>query len=264
MATSSFVLIYYGNTGSSWLVETLGSAPGVIIPAFEPVEGWAWKAPDEEKLAWIRNALTPPPEREGEAFEAWLAGLARSPQFKGLPGKEFESVGFKMNGHTLDDLEGLIRLVSDVEAKTIFLERDNRLKHALSLYRYHEESKSQFDLAGVRPPTKVDFKKFDRWLIDSHRLHSNHRRFRQLAVSTLGWDRLIDVAYEDFVTPEGKSATIDRLARFLGLDRSAMGESGFAKATPDGLEEAIVNYARFRKRFIETPLEVYLDDWREG
>jgi hypothetical protein len=261
---ASFIVFYYGNTGSSWLVETLGSAPGVLVPAFEPVEGWAWKASDGEKLDWIRNALVPPAKREGAAFEAWVAGLARSPQFKGLPEKEFESVGFKMNGQTLDDLEGLIRVVSEVGAKAIFLERDNRLKHALSLYRYHEESKSQFELAGVRPPTKVDFKKFERWLIDSHRLHVNQREFRRLAVSMLGWDRMIDVTYEDFVTPDEKTAVVDRLAGFLDLDRSAMGESGFAKATPDGLQEAVVNYVRFRKRFIGTPLEVYLDDWSAG
>ncbi|MFZ0493512.1 MAG: hypothetical protein WAM81_10010 [Acidimicrobiia bacterium] len=261
---ASFIVFYYGNTGSSWLVETLGSAPGVIIPAFEPVEEWAWKASDEDKLEWIRNALSPPLGRGGEAFESWVAGLARSPQFNGLPDKEFESVGFKMNGQTLDDLEGLIRTASEVGAKAIFLERDNRLKHALSLYRYHEEFKSQFDHSGVRPSTKVDFKKFERWLIDSHRLHSNQRAFRALAASMLGWDRMIDVTYEDFITSEGKAAVIDRLAGFLGLDRSAIGESGFAKATPDGLQQAVVNYGQFRKRFIGTPLEVYLDDWREG
>jgi len=261
---ASFIVFYYGNTGSSWLVETLGSAPGVLIPAFEPVEGWVWKASDEEKLEWIRNALAPPREREGEAFESWVAGLARSPQFTRLPDKEFQFIGFKMNGQTLDDLEGLVRVVSKTGAKAIFLERDNRLKHALSLYRYHEESKSQFELAGVRPPTKVDFRKFERWLIDSHRLHSNQRAFRRLAVSMLAWNQMIDVTYEDFVTLEGKAAVINRLAGFLGLERSAIGESGFAKATPDGLEEAIINYARFRKRFIGTPLEVYLDDWQEG
>jgi len=261
---ASFIVFYYGNTGSSWLVETLGSAPGVVIPAFEPVEGWAWKVSDEERLEWIRNALTPPSAREGEAFESWMTGLARSPQFNGLPDKEFEFVGFKMNGQTLDDLEGLIRTVFETGAKVIFLERDNRLKHALSLYRYHEESKSQFELAGVRPPTKVDFKKFERWLQDSHRLHSNQRAFRGLAVSVLGWDQMIDVTYEDFVTPEGKAAVISRLSGFLGLDQVQLGVSAFAKATPDGLEEAIVNYPRFRRRFIGTPLEVYLDDWREG
>ena len=261
---ASFIVFYYGNTGSSWLVETLGSAPGVLIPAFEPVEGWAWKATDGEKLEWIRNALTPPREREGPVFESWVAGLAESPQFQGLPDKEFEFVAFKMNGQTLEDLEGLIRTVSETGAKAIFLERDNRLKHALSLYRYHEESKSQFELAGVRPPTKVDFKKFERWLKDSHRLHSNQRAFRRLAVSMLAWDQMIDVTYEDFITPEGKTAVLDRLSGFLGLDRVRMGDSMFAKATPDGLEEAVVNYARFRKQFIGTPLEVYLDDWREG
>ena len=264
MATSSFVLIYYGNTGSSWLIQTLGSAPGVLIPAFEPVEGWAWKGSDHEKLEWIRAALTPPAEREGPALDAWVKKLAASPQFTGLPATDFDKVGFKMNGLSIRDQAALLGLFAEEGTKVIFLERDNRLKHALSLYRYHEESKSQFELAGVRPPTKVDFRKFERWLKDSHRLHSNQRAFRGLAVSTLAWDQMIDVTYEDFVSTDGKAAVIDRLAGFLGLDRGAMWESGFAKATPDGLEEAIVNYGRFRRRFIRTPLEVYLDDWREG
>ncbi|HKZ25504.1 MAG TPA: hypothetical protein VJ398_06905 [Acidimicrobiia bacterium] len=36
--SGSFVVVYYGNTGSTWLVETLSTSPEVLVPAFEPLE----------------------------------------------------------------------------------------------------------------------------------------------------------------------------------------------------------------------------------
>lgn len=257
---ASFVVIYYGNTGSSWLIQTLGSAPGVMIPAFEPVEGWAWEASDEEKLDWIRTAFSPPVEREGPGFEKWVERLAESPQFTELPTKDFDTVGFKMNGRAIEDQAGLIRLFAELGTKTIFLQRDNRIKHALSLYRYHEEQKSQFELAGVRPPSKIKLKAFDRWAEDSTRLHENHLAFRGMAGSVLDADDITDVSYEEFVTPGGKAAVIDRLAGFLGLNREEVSHGEFEKATPDSLRDAVVNYERLRRHFRRTPLARHFDD----
>ena len=126
-----FAVVYYGNTGSSWLVQTLGSAPGVVIPAFEPLESWAWKAGSDEKLVWLRNAFTPPEEREGAAFDAWLEGLAVSPQFEKLHTKDFSTVGLKMTGGAISDTSGLLGLLRELATKVVLLQRRNRVKHAV-------------------------------------------------------------------------------------------------------------------------------------
>ncbi|MDH5616573.1 MAG: hypothetical protein OEY62_08545, partial [Acidimicrobiia bacterium] len=106
--SGSFVVVYYGNTGSSWLVETLSTSEDVLVPAFEPLELWAWDAPDAEKMAWIRGAFTPPEPRTPEAMQRWFEEMSSSPQFKGVKGREqFRIVGFKMTEGTLTDQAAL-------------------------------------------------------------------------------------------------------------------------------------------------------------
>ena len=256
----SFVIIYYGNTGSSWLVQTLGSAPGVLIPAFEPLESWVWKAGPEEKLAWLRNAFSPPREREGPELDTWIADLARSPQFSKLPTIDFSTVGLKMSWSAVTDTGALLTLLEEKGTKLVFLERGNRIKHALSLYRYHEEEKSQFELAGVRPPSKVKFDRFEHWVKDSIRLHEELTAFRTKALATLSPGSLTTVAYEEFVTSEGKVAVIDRLAGFLGIESPSLEASHFEKATPDDIRSAVLNFNRLRRRYRRTPLAEYFED----
>lgn len=256
----SFVVIYYGNTGSSWLVQTLGSAPDVLIPAFEPLETWAWQGSADEKLAWLRGAFSPPEAREGPAFDAWLAELGKSPQFSQLPTSDFSVVGLKMTWSAVPDGEALLDLFREKRTRLVFLQRENRIKHALSLYRYHEEKKSQFELAGVRPPSKVKLRRFDYWVEDSIRLHGELAAFRDRAQEALTPEALITVAYEDFIPPEGKVEVVDRLAGFLGIESPPLGASHFEKSTPDDLRSAILNYRRVRRRYRQTPLAVHFDD----
>jgi hypothetical protein len=256
----SFAIVYYGNTGSSWLVQILGSAPGVVIPAFEPLESWAWKAGSDEKLAWLHNAFSPPEEREGPAFDVWVEGLATSPQFEKLPTGDFSTVGLKMTGRAIPETEALLGLLKDLATKAVFLQRRNRIKHALSLYRYHEESKSQFELAGVRPPSKLKRKRFDYWVQDSIRLHTDSEAFRARAGAALGPAAVTTVQYEDFVTPPGKREVIDRLAEFLEIDPPALDASHFEKATPDDLRSAVLNYERLQRWYRKTPLVVHFEE----
>lgn len=260
LMVGSFAVVYYGNTGSSWLVQTLGSSPGVLIPAFEPLESWAWKAGADEKLAWLRAAFSPPFEGEGPAREAWIAELSRSPQFQKLPRDNFSTVGLKMSWSAVPDTGALLNLLGEKGTRLVFLERSNRIKHALSLYRYHEEKKSQFELAGVRPPSKVDFKRFEHWVQDSIRLHAELEAFRDRALEALGPDVLTTVEYEDFVSPEGKVAVIDRLAGFLEIEPPSLNASHFEKSTPDDLRSAIVNYERLRRRYRRTTLAVHFEE----
>ncbi|MFO7547442.1 MAG: hypothetical protein R6X29_01035 [Acidimicrobiia bacterium] len=251
---AGFVCLYYGNTGSSWLVETLSTSPEVLVTGFEPVEQWAWDAPAGDKLAWMREALTPPVGQSDEAFEAWGERLAASPQFDSTFGKHGISLtGFKMTWGAVDDPEGIIRVIDETGSKAISLVRENRVKHALSLYRYHEEQKSQFEQKGVRPPSRVPYEVMVRWLEESSRLHEEALGFAERCESVLGPGRVARVAYEEFVTSEGKEATIRRLAGFLGIDQEGIRRSRFEKATPDDLREALDNYLEMRLRFALTP-----------
>jgi hypothetical protein len=253
-----FVCIYYGNTGSSWLLNTLGTSPQVIVPGFEPVEGWAWKAPREERVEWVRTALNPPVERSGPTYDAWVEELRASPQVRKLGNKPtFEQVGFKMNDLAVFALEPLADVLKEAKAKVIVLARDNRIKHALSLYRYHEEDKSQFGGKGVRPPSKVDLKTFDKWVEESFRLHTRLMEAREALIDLLGPQHVADLSYEEFASEEGKRQVIDRLTDFLGIEPLELAEGPFTKATPDDLRSAVVNYRTLRLRYLFTPMRRY-------
>lgn len=258
---AGFICAYYGNTGSSWLLQVLGTSPQILVPGFEPIEGWAWDAPRSERIEWLRTALSPPADHEGEAYDLWVKQLQTSPQVDDLPEKPgFLHVGLKVNNLAVVETETVSEVLAGAGAKVIVLSRDNRIKHALSLYRYHEESKSQFELKGVRPPSEVRLRKFNWWVKESRRLHGHMDSVRDTFLQRLGQDNVTTLSYEEFATPEGKQRTIDRLTDFLGIDPFVMAESQYAKATPDDLKSALVNYNTVRLRYALTPMREFFGE----
>ena len=253
----SFVLVYYGNSGSSWLIEALGGGSDVLIPAFEPVESWAWEASDDEKAEWIRVAFSPPPTLQGDDLKGWLADLRRTPQFVELNKTEFSHVGFKMTASAFKNRRKFLDVVAETDTKLVFLRRENRVKHALSLYRYHEEKKSQFDHAGVRPPTQVNLRTFRKWLKVSSTLDRELVGLAEKVVKRLGESAVAAVSYEEFIDDTGKQQVLERLIDFLAIQRAA--NSVFKKATPDDLRQAVVNYDELKDRYRNTKYAGYFD-----
>jgi len=261
---AGFVCIYYGNTGSSWLIQALGASPQILVPGFEPVEAWAWDAPADERVEWLRTALIPPVERDGPVYETWVEALQASPQVKEASDKTgWDQVGLKMNDLAAFATEAVADVLFAANAKAIILTRENRIKHALSLYRYHEEGKSQFfrdGRTGVRPSSKVKMRAFDRWVKESQRLHSELLRVRQTLTERLGPDQMTDLSYEEFISDEGKGHTLARLSDFLGVEPIELVPGRFTKATSDDLRSAVVNYNTLKLRYSATPLSRFLED----
>lgn len=256
----SFVCIYYGRTGSSWLMNSLASVPRVLVTAFEPLESWAWDAPDDVKLAWAGAALSPPDPTDADALGQWTAALEASPQFEALTQRHFDVVGFKMSLGAIGDHDRLLDTLDGAGCRLVFLERRNRIKHALSLYRAHEQSRDQFTYEGEQPPTRLRMRTFDRWLQHSEEVHAASAEFRERCRGRVGDRRLISVAYEDFADDAGKPAVISRVSRFLGLDPAKVQPSAYRKVTPDTLAAAVVNYRALRRRYAGGPYEQYFDD----
>jgi hypothetical protein len=254
---ASFVCFYYGATGSTWLLETLDSSPQVWVPGFEPLEPWAWDAADDVKVGWARTALNPP-VGDPQGLDTWWGLLRSSPQVKGPYLPSLTSVGFKMSTTALEETDALLEVFTDLRIRLIFLLRRNRIKHALSLYRYEEESKSQFLVEGMLPPTRIKFRRFDEWLDRSVWLDQQMSSFRTICVERLGADQITTVAYEDLVSEQGKKRTMSELCSFLGVDRAGLQPSNVAKATPDDLQDAVINFRRLVRRYRSTPFGVHL------
>ncbi len=256
----SFLLVFYGNTGSSWLIQTLGSGPNTFVPGFEPLERWAWEVTEAERLDWMRTVFTPPRDRTGPEYQAWIEELSTNPHFNPPKFPEFSQVGFKMHAHTIEDHTPLFKLLLDAESKVVLLERRNRIKHALSVYRHHEEGKSQFEKAGVRPPSTIDFEKFHARVEESVALHGQSQAFWDDAVEMLGPEKIRRVQYEDFIDLAGKNATVERLAEFLSIEGYTYKGSALKKATPDNLATAVVNFEELSARYAGTEFEQFLGE----
>ena len=249
----SFIVVFYNHTGSSWLMETIGSSPSVFIPAFEPLERWAWKTTPENKIAWLRNAFGGPAGPDEKSLDEWLERLAQAPPFEQVQDKRtrylkrhrpnFRSVGFKMSSAALHNPPDVLESLPELGTKLILLQRANRVKHALSLYRSNVEKKSQFERKGERPPSQVDMEQFDFWLYKARVMHETFEELRANAEAVFARDSLMTLNYEDFVSNREKRRTIERLTAFLEIDQPQLGASKFQKATPDKIKNAVVNYS---------------------
>lgn len=257
---SSFLLVFYGNTGSSWLIQTLGNIPGVFVPGFEPLDEWAWNTTDDARLTWLRTVLSPPTDRSRPGYERWLEELHAHPHFRDPRDPAFVHIGFKMRSHSIRDRMAVLTTLAGLKAKVVLLERRNRIKHSLSLYRYHEEEKSQFDKSGVRPPSDLDLEVFHRWVTASVDLQRQSDVFWAKAQTVLNPEAMTRIQYEDFLDESGKTATLDQLTGFLEIEADSYKPSGLEKATSDSLRESIVNFESLVDRYTGTEFERFLSD----
>lgn len=146
-----------------------------------------------------------------------------------------------MSPHAVSDVDSLLSTVDARDGKLLAIGRRDRVKHGLSLYRAHEEDKHQFHREGLLPPTRLKRRSFSKWLRHSRDVHNALTAFME-AGRRLGPGRQLTIDYEDFVTDEGKTATIDLVAGFLGVDPGSMQWSTYRKATPDELAIAVENH----------------------
>lgn len=196
----------------------------------------------------------PPADRDD-----WVAALSRSPQFQGLSAGEFSVVGLKMTPEAISGHDALLDLFSRHGTTLVFLTRVNRVKHALSLYRMHEEQRDQFNLERAAAPTRLRMRTFDRWLAYAEAWHELLGAFRRRAAQRLDPEALVDVTYESFAGDEGKGRVVAELCTVLGLDPSTVTHSRYRKATPDRIGDAVVNYRRLCRRLRGTRYEAFLD-----
>jgi hypothetical protein len=108
------------------------------------------------------------------------------------------------------------------------------------------------------PPTRIKFRRFDEWLERSVWLDQQMSSFRNICVERLGADQITTVAYEDMVSEQGKKQVLSHLCSFLGVDRAGLQPSNVVKATPDDLQDAVINFRRLVRRYSSTPFGVHL------
>jgi LPS sulfotransferase NodH len=169
----------------------------------------------------------------------------------------YPAIGFKTKLGNVKDREGFAKLLGEVGARIILLQRRNIVKHVVSWInseRIHDAT-GRWNLWNEEnrlPPTTIDVAKFDRWLEQIEKA----RRALESYVKNMDLPTLW-LYYEDLLVD--RRATIERVFSFLEV-RFEPVQGGSIKNTSDDLREAVSNFDELRSHYIGTPYEQMFDE----
>jgi LPS sulfotransferase NodH len=224
-----FVLLFIARSGSTYLVDALASHPEICAKW----EGLLGKKSADAQLQRARKFFTQSPH-------------ARYP-----------AVGFKTKLGDVKDPEGFSKLLRDLGARIILLQRRNSIKHVVSqlnAQRIHDAT-GRWNLWNEEdrlPPATIDVAEFERRL---ERVEKKKRTLESYA-KTLELPTLW-LNYEDLLVDQ--RATLERVFSFLGVQSEPV-QGGSIKNTSDDLREAVSNFDELRSRYVGTPYEQMFDE----
>lgn len=260
---TSFVVLFPGRTGSTYLVEALHSHPQVLALGEWLASMKSQGSTPEDQLEWCRSYLGP--RASGEDHGETLISLMRqAPAAFRLDSKIRDwaavegprALGFKTKPIDVLDLDRFTRLIEDLQARIIHLWRRNAIKQAISVARavhLHRQT-SQWNLyQGERPPAipvKLD------WFRHVLKRVEDEQRFLNDYVGQLSTP-VCELTYEELLADP--VAVFDDLFRFLGVDPAPV-EAQSRKNTSDDLREAVTNLSELRAEFVGTVYEQMFDE----
>jgi hypothetical protein len=223
-----FVILFVGRSGSSNLVEALDSHPGISARG-----EWLFGKDSDRQLRVAREFLTQPPHGE------------------------YSAVGFKTKLKDVRDPEGFAKLLREAEARIIFLQRRNSIKHVVSRfnsYRLHGVTKhwNLYNEEDRLPPATIDLM----WFSGNLQEIEEEKRELEGYVKNLGLPTL-SLCYEDLLVEQ--RASLERVFSFLGV-RFEPVRGRCIKNTNDDLREAVSNFDELRSHYIGTPYEQMFDE----
>jgi LPS sulfotransferase NodH len=224
-----FVILFIGRSGSTYLVDALASHPEMCT-RWEGLLGGKGADVQHQRA---RKFFTQPPDG------GYLA------------------VGFKTKLSDVKDHEGFAKMLDEMGARIILLQRRNIVKHVVSWVnseRIHDAT-GRWNLWNEEnrlPPATIDVVKFDR------RLEQVEKGKRALESYAENVDLpTLRLYYEDLLVD--KQATLERIFSFLRVRfEPVRGRS--IKNTSDDLKEAVSNFDELRSHYAGTPYEHMFDE----
>ena len=225
-----FVLLFIGRTGSTYLTQALSSHPEIAPGAnWEPLEG----KDGDKQLQAVRKLLTQPPY-------GW-----------------HPAVGFKTKFKVVKDPEGLAKLLRELGARIIVMQRRNSIKQVMSwlnAQRIHGATGywNLYNKEDRLPPATIDVAEFDRRLEQVEK----EKRALESYAKNMELPTLL-LYYEDLLVDQ--RATLERVFSFLGV-RFEPVQGGAIKNTSDDLREAVSNFDELRSHYVGTPYGQMFDE----
>lgn len=224
-----FVILFMGRSGSTYLVDALASHPEICAQW----EGLLGRKSANAQRQRARKFFTQPPDGGCSA------------------------VGFKTKLSDVKDREGFAKLLGEMGACIILLQRRNIVKHVVSWVnseRIHDATGywNLWNEENRLPPTTIDVAKFDRRLEQVEKGKRGLETYaKSMELPTL-W-----LYYEDLLVD--RRATLELVFSFLGV-RFEPVQGGSIKNTSDDLREAVSNFDDLRSHYLGTPYEQMFDE----
>jgi LPS sulfotransferase NodH len=223
-----FVLPFTARSGSTYLVGTLASHPEIAMK-------WEWLGGKDggTQLRAVRRFFT------------------RSPH------AQYPAVGFKTKLGDVKDLEGFARLLREMGARIIAMQRRNNVKQVVSRVNAERinDATGYWNLWNEEdrlPPATIDVVEFSKRLENVEEQKRGLESYvKRLELPTLWLD------YEDLLVDQ--RATLERVFSFLGV-RFEPVQGGSIKNTSNDLREAVSNFDELRSRYVGTPYEQMFDE----
>ncbi len=226
-----FVILFPGRSGSTYVISALDAHPAITAKG-EVLDPLRPQGP-EAQLDWTRRYLRGPAVNRSKA------------------------VGFKTKLRDVLDQAGFTSVLDEYDARLIYLDRRNDVKHAISRITARRLKDTtgrwnRYDGDARLDAFAVDFDDFQT------RLDDVEAEKATIAEYVGQVDRpLLHLDYEDLLADP--DATFHQLLAFLGLPPAPL-EAATLKNTSDDLRDVITNFTELRARYAGTRYEPMFDE----
>jgi LPS sulfotransferase NodH len=230
-SVTHFVLLFPGRSGSTYLISALDAHPAITAKG-EVLDPLRPQGP-QAQLDWTRR------------------------YFRGPIVNRSKAVGFKTKLRDVLDQDGFARILTELDARLIYLDRRNDVKHAISRITARRLKDTtgrwnRYDGDSTMEAFDVDVEDF------ATRLEAVEAEKATISEYVGAVDRpLLHLDYEDLLAEP--DATFHRVLAFLGLPPSPI-RGNTLKNTSDDLRDVVTNFDALRARYAGTRYEPMFDE----
>ena len=260
---SPFVILFQGRTGSTHLVSLLDSHPDIKCRSED--FSFDWKEYQEKRDSEKLKTSDPKLRRVHFGMEKYGHNPSTRDIRKHLDSiyrSKFRAAGFKWKFPPqvkgFPEVEEYFQEINE-RLKVIVLDRKNVLKRAISRFVLSKMQDENIDMHRQNIKKSVNYSaiEIDVEKIVQIAMRSSKDR-KKLKVYAKRFENVLHVEYEDLLYKQHWSTK--RILRFLDLSPNEHKlRSRYKKATPDCLQNAIVNYDELCEAVKGTELEEMLD-----
>lgn len=257
-----FLIITQPRSGSAWFMSCLNSHPQIYCPSLPTLFSKYNLSPLKRfKPAFLQidNPISPYYQYRSRSIKRQVTHrFKRNKSIFNFLSQLYDenhnaqAVGYKVNYSQLSRYSAIISWIKQSEIKIIHLIRLNLLKRLVS----HKIANTRNLLHSTRAVEPIKIRIDPTILIsDFRRRQTRFDKYKKRFVDDFKVP-FLEVAYESLVADFDKE--IEKVLKFLEIDKLMPLTSDFVKVNPDSLEDIIENYAEVKQMLKNTEFKNFL------